>query len=126
MNNKFVDIGRIIAFIGVIPMIGVAFIVGVSFLPNISDCLVQLLASSMAPGFFIWVMIAEGNKPSWGGSGSKDIIKALLIIFAGILAIVQVPYISLYNSMHNMINQTGAKISILGAIVIIIGALWPR
>lgn len=123
MNAKIVDIGRIIAFVGVIPMIGVAFVVGVSFLSTISDCLMQLLASSVAPGFFIWVMIAEGDKPSWGGSGIKDIIKALLMIFAGILTIVQVSYVPLYNSMQNSINQAGAWIAILGAIVIIIGAL---
>jgi len=123
MKAKIVDIGRLIAFVGVIPMIGVAFIVGVSSLSVLSDCLLQLLSISVAPGFFIWVMIAEGDKPSWGGSSVKDIIKALLIIFAGILAIIQVPYVPLYDVMQHMVNQTGAWIAILGAIVIIIGAL---
>lgn len=123
MNTKIVDGGRIVAFMGVIPMVGVAFIVFYTNLSIFSDYFMQLLAGSVAPGFFIWVLIAESDNSAWGGSTIKIIIIALLMIFACILAIVQVPYLPLYNSMQNSISQFGALIAIFGAIIIMIGAL---
>jgi hypothetical protein len=123
MNIKIVEIGRIIAFIGVIPMMGVAAAVAYSQLPEISSLYMQIMTGSVAPGSFIWIILAEGDTPSWGRSSTKDIFKALLIISAGLVALIQVPYMYLYDSMQLMISQTGVMISVIGAIVIIIGAL---
>ena len=123
MNAKIVDIGRLIAFVAVIPMIGVAAIIWYTSLQNLTNDFYYQLLLSVGPGLFIWMLIAEDEKPSHNRSSTKDIIKALLIMFACYVEITMGHLIPLYDTTQLLINQTAAWIALLGSIVIIVGAL---
>jgi hypothetical protein len=126
LNRDIIDIGRVVAFIGVIPMIIIALLVAASLPPNPSETMSQMFAVSVAPAAFIWIILSPaglGIRSSWGESRTKDIIKALLIIISGIGVFLLTPYSVLYTDLNNLINQVGAAISIFGGIMIIIGTL---
>jgi hypothetical protein len=126
LNRDIIDIGRVVAFIGVIPMIIVALMVAASLPPDPSENMNQMLAVSVGPAAFIWLILSPGGlgiRSSWSESRPKDIIKALLIILSGIGVFLLGPYVVLYTDLHDLINQVGAAISIFGGIMIVIGAL---
>ena len=126
LNRDIIDIGRFVAFIGVIPMIIVALMVAASLPPDPSETMSQMLSVSVGPAAFIWLILSPGGlgiRSSWGESRPKDIIKALLIILSGIVVFLLGPYVVLYTALNDLINQVGAAISIFGGIMIIIGAL---
>jgi hypothetical protein len=126
MDKGIVEIGRIIAVIGVIPMIIVLLMVAASLPPDPPEALSQALAVSGASAAFIWLIASPGGlgiRSSWGESSSKDIIKALLIMLGALGAFLLTPQFGMYTSMENLINQAGAAISIFGGVVIIIGAV---
>jgi hypothetical protein len=129
LNRDIIDIGRFIAFLGVLPMIVVALLVAASLPPDPSEYLAQVAATSIGPAALIWLILSPGGlgiRSSWGESRSKDIIKALLIIISAVGAFLLTPYLGMYTAMNNMINQAGAAISIFGGIMIIIGALMKN
>jgi hypothetical protein len=126
MNRDIIDIGRLIAFLGVLPMFVVAVMLLASLPPNPSEYMSQLVATSVGPAVVIWLILSPaglGVRSSWGESRSKDIIKALLIIISALGAFLLTPYLGIYTAMNNMISQTGAAISMFGGIMIIVGAL---
>jgi hypothetical protein len=126
MNKGIVEIGRVIGIIGVLPMIVVLLMVAASLPPDPPEGLSQAVAVSGASAAFIWLIISPGGlgiRSSWGVSSSKDIIKALLIVLAGLGAFLLTPLFGMYTAMENLINQAGAAVSIFGGILIIVGAI---
>ena len=128
MNRNILDIGRVVALIAVIPMIIVALMVAVSLPSDSSEILRQMFAVSAAPAIFILGVLFPAIlriRSSWGKSPFRDTIKGLLIILAGIAVFLLAPYSTLYTDLNNLINQVGAAISIVGGLLIIIGA-WVK
>jgi hypothetical protein len=128
MNRDILDIGRVVALIGVIPMIIVALLVATSVPSDSSEILRQMLAVSAAPAIFILCVLFPAIlriSSSWGKSRSRNTIKGLLIVLAGIAVFLLAPYSTLYTDLNNLINQAGAAIAIVGGLLIIIGA-WLK